>query len=603
MGKIARARGTFVLSKFGPIGSTLAGVSIFFALLSLLTPLARAEDGLVKDLTNGCAVFKPNLKSGDSVSWQGGCRNGEASGPGVARWTAGDKSSLTFEGSFAGGKLQGQGRMVASGGDQYVGSYKDGKRDGHGVYVAANRDRFEGDYKDNQRHGRGALRFASGAKVEGEWLNGVQTAKTGSPVVVGAAPATPPIPPAARAALAVTPTVTSAAPTATSAVVAPETRPATPLMSPAQPAQTSPPNSRELLRHQQERQQAEHRELLQAQQAERQQQQQQQQSERKRVQVERDAQFAAQVQQKRDLQVAQQAQQKKAQEEQAAEQLRVRREHEAERQRLAEQQLMGERIAWAIILTFPLIIGGWVGGLKSKRGVLVSDWINGWVSSRFKHAREKTSRFALFVERPTMWSSQKLFALTASITDQYVKAGIRLTLFTFLLVTVATILFVIAYMALLIFLTIAAVIIGFWVLDLVVNDGRASQTKVASSRSYSLAQGRSSHHEGLFDSYTKTETPDGVYKTRQVEGFLDSRLETTDGRGNVVAQEREREGFFGDKYTEITDSSGKVIGEKREIKSWHDPRTVTTDSSGNVISESRDREGLFGAAYTEHKRV
>ena len=118
-------------------------------------PVSHADDGFVKDVSSACAVFKPNLRSGEAVVWKGPCANGNAEGKGAARWSASDGTTVTFEGKFSQGKLQGVGTMSASGGDRYEGSYKDGKRDGRGVYVSANGDRFEGEYKENQRHGQG----------------------------------------------------------------------------------------------------------------------------------------------------------------------------------------------------------------------------------------------------------------------------------------------------------------------------------------------------------------------------------------------------------------------------------------------------------------
>ena len=114
--------------------------SALFALCCFLcaASLSHAGDGFLKDAASGCAVFKPNLRTGEVVTWKGSCVNGNAEGPGVARWIASDGAATTFEGMFAQGKLQGAGTMSASGGDRYEGSYKDGKRDGRGVTTRAN---------------------------------------------------------------------------------------------------------------------------------------------------------------------------------------------------------------------------------------------------------------------------------------------------------------------------------------------------------------------------------------------------------------------------------------------------------------------------------
>ena len=95
--------------------------SALFALCRLMcaVPRSQADDGFVKDAASGCAVFKPNLRPSEVVVWKGSCQNGVAEGHGVARWNASDGATVTFEGKFAQGKLQGAGTMTASGGDRY----------------------------------------------------------------------------------------------------------------------------------------------------------------------------------------------------------------------------------------------------------------------------------------------------------------------------------------------------------------------------------------------------------------------------------------------------------------------------------------------------
>lgn len=140
--------------------------------LLLMIPNAQAVDGYAKDASNGCAIFKPNLKAGETVTFKGPCANIFGEGRGVAKWSASDGTTVIFEGNFVQGKLQGNGKMIASGGDSYEGDYKDGKREGLGVYTSANGDRFNGQYKDNQRNGHGILTLATGSRTEGEWRNG-----------------------------------------------------------------------------------------------------------------------------------------------------------------------------------------------------------------------------------------------------------------------------------------------------------------------------------------------------------------------------------------------------------------------------------------------
>lgn len=561
-------------------------VACLISLLAFLAPPAQAADGLVKDSASGCAVFKPNLKPGDAVSWQGACSSGQATGPGVARWTASDNSSLTFEGTFTQGRMQGAGKMTASGGDQYVGSYKDGKRDGQGVYVAANKEQYEGGYKENQRHGHGVVTLASGAKVEGDWVNGVHTAKTPTPDVApaNAATTTPANVPAAQ--------LPSTAPPVAAAPDLSGKQAAFPVLPPRalpsqqdsrQDPQNAPPSQAQL-REQQREQENERK--------------QQQQAERRQAQESRVAQQTALQQQQRERQLEQEALSQRAQEEKAAEQLRLRREQEAERLRLFEERQTANRIAGALLLSFPLLLGGAVGGFKSQKGVSASNGLGRWVSRRLDRSREKRGYFSRLVERPTMWSAQQLFAVTGSIANQFIQAGVRLALFTFLIMVVAFILLFLAMGVFYIFMIVVGLMFSIWLVNAVMNPGQGPSFKP--SRLFTFAGGQSRNHKGLLDSYTRTETPDGVYKTKTVEGMFDTHEETRDSSGQIVAKARVKEGLFGDKYTEITNAEGEIVGRSHEVDGFFDPKTVTTDPSGKVIGESRKREGLFGGSYTEH---
>ena len=151
----------------------ISSVSILVGALLCSPICALADDGFVKDSISGCSIFKPNLKAGEIAAWRGTCVDGVAEGNGVAQWNARDGSSITFEGRFSKGRLEGPGKMSASGGDRYVGGYRDGKRDGRGTYISANGERYEGEYRENQRHGQGVITSPSGVRTVGEWRNGL----------------------------------------------------------------------------------------------------------------------------------------------------------------------------------------------------------------------------------------------------------------------------------------------------------------------------------------------------------------------------------------------------------------------------------------------
>ena len=197
-----------------------------------------------------------------------------------------------------------------------------------------------------------------------------------------------------------------------------------------------------------------------------------------------------------------------------------------------------------------------------------------------------------------MWSAQQLFAVTGSIANQFIQAGVRLALFTFLIMVVAFILLFLAMSVFYIFMIVVGLMFSIWLVNAVMNPGQGPSLKP--SRLFTFAGGQSRNHKGLLDSYTRTETPDGVYKTKTVEGMFDTHEETRDSSGQIVAKARVKEGLFGDKYTEITNAEGELVGRSHEVDGFFDPKTVTTDPSGKVIGESRKREGLFGGSYTEH---
>ena len=127
---------------------------------------------MAQDPQTGCRVWKPSLMPNDAVTWSGACVNGLADGPGTAQWTADGKNTLTYEGTFRYGLIEGEGKMIAVGGDRYEGHYRDGKRDGHGVYSSNTGERYDGEFKDNKRHGRGTLTSADGGHLEGIFLDG-----------------------------------------------------------------------------------------------------------------------------------------------------------------------------------------------------------------------------------------------------------------------------------------------------------------------------------------------------------------------------------------------------------------------------------------------
>ena len=341
------------------------------ALAICLYPLATyPNDVFVKDASNGCAVFKPNLKPGESVVWRGACPDGFAGGPGMAKWTATNGSTVIFEGAFAHGKLQGEGKMTASGGDVYVGGYRDGQRQGRGTYVSSNGDRYEGPYVDNQRHGRGSLTTASGQRIDGDWVNGVQVGAKSSPSTIGSS--------------------------SSSAAVVALPRPA------AAPWQQAFDEA------------AEQRRQAQQQATEERQQAQQQ---------------AAEQRQQRELE-SRKAEEVRAQEQLAAAELQ--RQRLVEQHAAYDRQQMQDRVVFWMFMLSPLLLTVLVQQLKWNRAVTASDAIGGWIGHSEIKAAQQSGYFASFVKYPFLWSANKLYALSSKINNQFLKAGVRLAFFIYL---------------------------------------------------------------------------------------------------------------------------------------------------------------------------
>lgn len=518
-------------------------------LWAAMAPSAHAADGYAEDAAAGCIVFKPNLKPGEAVAWKGACVKGQASGPGVASWTASDGSTLTFEGTFALGKLQGEGRMTASGGDRYVGSYNDGKRDGRGSYVAANGDRYEGDYRANQRNGHGVLTLASGQRLEGQWKDGTQVAATNL---------SPQAPPNQTAVLPAS-SLSTARPELPGVVPPPD--PAARTLVAAEPGAQRPQSVQQRAVERQQQQLA--------------------------------AQQAAQEQQ---------AQRQRDYEEQQ----RVAREN---RQAALTRQRWADFGILALFLLVPVGFAGLVYQMKWQRAVSQTEVLGATIERARSKLAGNTGYFARFVRAPIVWSFAKLYSLTGQIGDQFLRSGARIAGSVYLVYGVV----LTAYAAFMAAAFAVGVVIALALLYLLLkflpailamcgihvpNFGRFMPIP---SRSSDAATSR--EREGLFGAYTETRDASGnvIAESRQRDGVFGSYTETRDANGNVIAESREREGLLGP-YTETRDANGKVIAETRQREGLLGTYAETRDADGKVVSEFREREGLLGN-YTEHKRV
>ena len=381
--------------------------------------LSRADEGIVKDALTGCSVFKPNLKAGEAVLWKGACSGGSAEGNGVAQWSAQDGSTVKFEGRFTTGKMQGVGRMLASGGDRYEGNYKDGKRDGRGVYISANGDRYEGEYKDNQRHGHGVLILANGNRVAGDWQNGVQVSAESIP----------------KETAGVTSTTT-------------------------QPQLQGQLLDRQSLLAQREADKAAAKELRDRQRSEQQQSNQlaAQQREEERVRRQLTAQQVVQDRQ-RQLQLTQAA----AQEDRQKAQMAYQAGAAANRQR----ELF---VLWTVLL-LPLGIGALITLSKWGTAVSLSNTIAEWIKTRREIAGRTTGFFTEFILRPVLWCFYKLVLVTDSIDNSFTKAGVRGATWIYLIGLILLLLYWLTVAV----ITIVVLIAFFWFLGAILRETGGTQ--------------------------------------------------------------------------------------------------------------------------------
>lgn len=92
---------------------------------------------MITDQTSGCVVHNPNPRSGETISWSGGCQSGFAHGTGIVSWYLHGVPNGRYEGTVINGQMDGAGIAYYPSGNRYVGEFKDGVPDGTGTYILA----------------------------------------------------------------------------------------------------------------------------------------------------------------------------------------------------------------------------------------------------------------------------------------------------------------------------------------------------------------------------------------------------------------------------------------------------------------------------------
>ncbi len=130
---------------------------------------APGRPGWMVETRQGCWLWNPAPREGETASWFGACPEGPAEGRGSAEFLAPDGSALRYIGMMRDGRPDGFGQARASAGDGYAGEWRNGLPHGFGILTAANGDHFEGEWRDGRRRGLGTQTLSNGDRFEGGW--------------------------------------------------------------------------------------------------------------------------------------------------------------------------------------------------------------------------------------------------------------------------------------------------------------------------------------------------------------------------------------------------------------------------------------------------
>lgn len=123
------------------------------------------------DSKTGCRVWNGYPEPGESISWNGPCEEGYASGAGTLLWFKDGKPNGNYVGERKGGKANGHGINTWLNGDRYEGSWKDDAPNGKGTYTWTNGSGYQGDWREGKKHGRAIYIWANGDRFEGLYEN------------------------------------------------------------------------------------------------------------------------------------------------------------------------------------------------------------------------------------------------------------------------------------------------------------------------------------------------------------------------------------------------------------------------------------------------
>jgi len=132
-----------------------------------------AEDGWIADEKSGCKLWARNVEPGDSVIWNGGCKNGLAEGRATYQFMSNGKWIWKGEAEFHEGKREGRGSAVNADGVHIEGDYRGGVLNGRVIESDAEIGRYVGEYRNGERNGTGRYTYGNGDYYEGAFRDGL----------------------------------------------------------------------------------------------------------------------------------------------------------------------------------------------------------------------------------------------------------------------------------------------------------------------------------------------------------------------------------------------------------------------------------------------
>jgi hypothetical protein len=140
----------------------------------ILAACTTAASALIVDTATGCAVHNPNPRTGEAITWSGGCRDGLAHGHGIVEWFLDGAANGRYEGQLENGLIEGKGTAWYPSGSRYSGTFRNGLPEGHGTFHFPDGRRLTIEWHDGKPDGAGVLITSGGEIVHQTWKAGVR---------------------------------------------------------------------------------------------------------------------------------------------------------------------------------------------------------------------------------------------------------------------------------------------------------------------------------------------------------------------------------------------------------------------------------------------